>query len=62
MIEPRVRVNGSALARHVGKPISIMGTVLSVSFHMIKHVFFFLRFKYIYVDILGLLFKCSPRS
>lgn len=30
-IEPRVRVNGGALARHVGRPVSIIGTVLSVS-------------------------------
>lgn len=31
VIEPRVRVNGGALARHVGRPVSIMGTVLNVS-------------------------------
>jgi hypothetical protein len=31
MIEPRVRVNGGLLVRHMGKPISIIGTVLSVS-------------------------------
>lgn len=36
MIEPRVRVNGVALARFMGKPVSIMGTVLNVSFRMIK--------------------------
>ncbi|KDR16179.1 replication protein A 14 kDa subunit-like [Zootermopsis nevadensis] len=29
MIEPRVRVNGVALARFMGKPVSIMGTVLN---------------------------------
>jgi len=35
MIEPRARVNGGALVRNVGKPVSIMGTILNVSFQMI---------------------------
>lgn len=29
VIEPRVRVNGGALARHMGRPVIIMGTVLN---------------------------------
>ena len=30
-IETRSRVNGSSLMNHVGKPVSIMGNILSVS-------------------------------
>ncbi|XP_069700637.1 replication protein A 14 kDa subunit-like [Periplaneta americana] len=29
IIEPRARVNGGALVRHMGKPISILGSILS---------------------------------
>lgn len=61
MIEPRVRVNGVALARYIGKPVSIMGTVLNVSFRMIKYALFLIC-KYISVSNVGLFLKCSLRK
>jgi hypothetical protein len=53
VIEPRVRVNGLGLVHHNGKAVSIMGTVLNVSFHMLIDVFF--RRPYIPANNLGLL-------